>query len=246
MSECEVKLSVEDVKKTYDVGDFSLEVLKGVNFDVFEGEFCIVTGPSGSGKTTILNLVGMLDEPTRGRIIIDGTDITRISGGEKDRFRNEKIGFIFQSYNLINELNVVENVMLPALIGGQGGKASKEKAVDLLKAVGLGDKISYPSIRLSGGEMQRVSIARALINEPALVLADEPTGNLDSKNTADIMELLKDLNEGNNQTFVVVSHDPRIVQEATKIIDILDGQVREVIHKTKFYCPYRTLTPHPS
>ena len=245
MSDCEQKLIVTDLRKTYSVGDMTTDVLKGVTFDIYEGDFAIVTGPSGSGKTTILNLVGMLDEVTGGRIQIDGVDTADLSGGQKDKFRNRKIGFIFQSYNLINELNAVENVMLPALIAKNTNREARKKAVDLLEAVGLGDKVNYPSIRLSGGEMQRVSIARALINEPALVLADEPTGNLDSKRTEDILRLLKEMNTENNQTFMVVTHDPMVVQTASKIIDILDGVVREVIHKTEFHCPYRKLVPHP-
>ncbi len=245
MSDCEEKLVVEDLVKTYRVGDVATEVLKGVDFEIYEGDFTIVTGPSGSGKTTVLNLVGMLDEATGGRILIDGVDTASLSGGQKDKFRNRKIGFIFQSYNLINELNAVENVMLPALIARTPGREAKRKATDLLEAVGLGEKINYPSLRLSGGEMQRVSIARALINEPSLVLADEPTGNLDSERTKDILRLLKQLNQENNQTFMVVTHDPMVVQTASKVIDILDGVVREVIHKTEFHCPYRTLVPHP-
>jgi len=245
MSDCEQKLVVEDLVKTYRVGDITTEVLKGVEFEIYEGDFTIVTGPSGSGKTTILNLVGMLDEATGGRILIDDVDIARLSGGQKDKFRNRKIGFIFQSYNLINELNAVENVMLPALIARTPSREARKKATALLEAVGLGEKVNYPSLRLSGGEMQRVSIARALINEPSLVLADEPTGNLDSKRTKDILSLLKQLNKENNQTFMVVTHDPMVVQTASKIIDILDGVVREVIHKTEFHCPYRTLVPHP-
>jgi putative ABC transport system ATP-binding protein len=245
MSDCEEKLVVKDLRKTYSVGEVVTEVLKGVDFEIFEGDFTIVTGPSGSGKTTVLNLVGMLDEATSGRILIDGVDTAKLSGGQKDKFRNRKIGFIFQSYNLINELNAVENVMLPALIARTPSREARRKAVDLLEAVGLGEKVDYPSIRLSGGEMQRVSIARALINEPALVLADEPTGNLDSKRTEDILRLLKEMNTENNQTFMVVTHDPMVVQTASKIIDILDGVVREIIHKSEFHCPYRTLVPHP-
>ena len=245
MSDCEQKLIVEDLRKTYSVGEIITEVLKGVTFDIYEGDFTIVTGPSGSGKTTILNIVGMLDETTGGRILIDGVDTAKLSGGQKDKFRNRKIGFIFQSYNLINELNTVENVMLPALIARTPNREARRKAVDLLEAVGLGEKVNYPSIRLSGGEMQRVSIARALINEPALVLADEPTGNLDSERTKDILRLLKEMNTENNQTFMVVTHDPMVVQTASKIIDILDGVVREIIHKSEFHCPYRTLVPHP-
>ena len=245
MSDCEEKLVVEGLRKTYSVGEVTTEVLKEVDFEIYEGDFTIVTGPSGSGKTTVLNLVGMLDEATGGRILIDGVDTASLSGGQKDKFRNRKIGFIFQSYNLINELNAVENVMLPALIARTPSREARRKAVDLLEAVGLGEKVDYPSIRLSGGEMQRVSIARALINEPALVLADEPTGNLDSKRTEDILRLLKEMNTENNQTFMVVTHDPMVVQTASKIIDILDGVVREIIHKSEFHCPYRTLVPHP-
>ncbi len=179
------------------------------------------------------------------RVLLTGVDTANLSGGQKDKFRNRKIGFIFQSYNLINELNAVENIMLPALIARTPGREARKKATSLLEAVGLGGKVNYPSLRLSGGEMQRVSIARALINEPSLVLADEPTGNLDSERTKDILRLLKRLNQENNQTFMVVTHDPMVVQTASKVIDILDGVVREVIHRTEFHCPYRTLVPHP-
>ncbi len=246
MSEYKVKLCVIDVRKTYHAEGFSVEVLKGVSFEVLEGEFCILTGPSGSGKTSILNLVGILDEPSSGRIIIDDVDIARLSGTKKDEFRNRKIGFIFQFFNLVNELTVLENVALPALISGLSQKKAKEKALTLLKSVGLKEKVNYPAVRLSGGEMQRVSIARSLINKPALVLADEPTGNLDSKNTAEIIKLMKELNQQNRQTFIMVTHDPRVVQAATKVVDILDGKVREVKPRTEFHCPYRKLVPHPA
>lgn len=219
---------MENVWKIYRGEGFQVEALKGVSFKVYEGEFCVVMGPSGSGKSTLLNLIGTIDTPTKGKIIIDGVDVTRLSEEEKDKFRNRKVGFVFQFFNLINELTVVENVMLPALVAGVGFEKAREKALDLLKAVGLADKASHPASRLSGGEMQRVSIARALINQPALVLADEPTGNLDSKNSAEIIRLMKELNQKNRQTFILVTHDPSVAEAATKIIRILDGKILRV------------------
>jgi len=182
-------------------------------------------GPSGSGKSTLLNLIGTLDIPTRGKIIIDGIDVTKLSESEKDRLRNRKIGFIFQFFNLINELTVLENVMLPRLILGESQAAARREALEMLKAVGLADKAHYLAARLSGGEMQRVSIARALINRPALVLADEPTGNLDSRNAAEIIRLMKELNRKNRQTFILVTHDPTVAKAATKIVRLLDGKI---------------------
>ena len=218
---------MEEVWKVYRGEGFRVEALRGVSFQVSEGEFCVVMGPSGSGKSTLLNLIGTIDTPTKGRIVIDGVDITRLSEAEKDRFRNRKVGFIFQFFNLINELTVLENVMLPALICGVSFEEAEREALTLLKAVGLADKTSHSAAKLSGGEMQRVSIARALINKPALVLADEPTGNLDSQTSAEIIKLMKELNRWNRQTFILVTHDPTVAEAATKIIKILDGRVIE-------------------
>ena len=218
---------MEEVWKVYRGEGFRVEALRGVSFQVSEGEFCVVMGPSGSGKSTLLNLIGTIDTPTKGRIVIDGVDITRLSEAEKDRFRNRKVGFIFQFFNLINELTVLENVMLPALICGVSFEEAEREALTLLKAVGLADKTSHSAAKLSGGEMQRVSIARALINKPALVLADEPTGNLDSQTSAEIIKLMKELNRRNRQTFILVTHDPTVAEAATKIIKILDGRVIE-------------------
>ena len=216
---------MEDVWKVYRGEGFEVEALRGVSFQVYEGEFCAVMGPSGSGKSTLLNLIGALDTPTRGRIIVDGVDLTQLSEGEKDEFRNRRMGFVFQFFNLLNELTVLENVMLPALIRGVGFEEARAEALNLLRAVGLEGKAGHLAARLSGGEMQRVSIARALINKPALVLADEPTGNLDSQTSAEIIKLMGELNKRNRQTFILVTHDPTIAQAATKVIKILDGRV---------------------
>ncbi|KYH36083.1 MAG: ABC transporter ATP-binding protein [Candidatus Hecatellales archaeon B24] len=218
---------MEKVWKVYRGEGFRVEALRGVSFQVSEGEFCVVMGPSGSGKSTLLNLIGTIDTPTRGRIIIDGVDVTRLSEAEKDRFRNRRVGFIFQFFNLINELTVLENVMLPALICGVSFEEAEREALSLLRAVGLADKTSHSAAKLSGGEMQRVSIARALINKPALVLADEPTGNLDSQTSTEIIRLMKELNQRNRQTFILVTHDPTVAEAATKIVKILDGRVVE-------------------
>ena len=181
-------------------------------------------GPSGSGKSTLLNLIGTLDIPTRGKIVIDGIDVTKLSEGEKDRLRNRKIGFIFQFFNLINELTVLENVMLPRLILGDY-KAARIEALEMLRAVGLADKAHYSAARLSGGEMQRVSIARALINRPALVLADEPTGNLDSKTGKEIMDLLINLNKEHGKTVIIVTHDLNIAKGLKRLIHLKDGKI---------------------
>jgi ABC-type lipoprotein export system ATPase subunit len=223
---------MENVWKIYRGEGYRVEALRDVSFEVYEGEFCVVMGPSGSGKSTLLNLIGTLDTPTKGKIIIDGIDVTKLSEGRKDKLRNRKIGFVFQFFNLVNELTVLENVMLPRLILG-GQQTARREALEMLKAVGLAGKAHYLAARLSGGEMQRVSIARALINRPALVLADEPTGNLDSRNAAEIIRLMKELNRRNRQTFILVTHDPSVAEAATKIVKLFDGKITSIEEKVK-------------
>lgn len=195
---------------------------------MYEGDFSLITGPSGSGKSTLLNLIGMLDNPTDGKIMIDRLDVSMLSDKEKTRLRNEKVGFVFQFFNLIPELTVLENVMLPQLIQGANGHMVKEKATRLLHAVGLADQLHKGATQLSGGQMQRVSIARALMNQPTIVLADEPTGNLDSKNAAEIVRLMHEMNKMNQQTFIIVSHDPSIFGRVDRTVYIRDGLVEKI------------------
>ncbi len=219
---------MRNVRKVYAGNGEAVEALRGVNFDIEEGEFAIVAGPSGSGKSTLLNLIGLLDTPTDGHIIVDGLNTTQLSENRRTQLRNEKIGFVFQFFNLIPELTVIENVMLPRLIGGTPNDKAKEEAAKLLKMVGLRDKIFAGATQLSGGQMQRVAVARALVNQPAIILADEPTGNLDSKNAEEIIDLMHELNKSNKQTFIMVTHAPELMGDVDKVIRIKDGLIEKV------------------
>ena len=219
---------MQGLRKVYSGNGFSVEALRGVSFEINQGEFAIIAGPSGCGKSTLLNLIGLLDTPTAGHIIIDGVDTNRLSERQRTGLRNQKIGFVFQFFNLIPELTVIENVMLPMLIKGIPSDRAKKESAGLLKMVGLGDKIHAGATQLSGGQMQRVAVARGLSNEPAILLADEPTGNLDSKNAQDIFNLMYELNEKNKQTFVLVTHAPELVGEADRTITIKDGLIEKV------------------
>ena len=191
------------------------------------GEFVGITGPSGSGKSTLLNMAGMLDKPSYGTITIDGVDVGKLSENQQTSMRNKKIGFIFQFSNLIPELTAIENVMLPGMIAGVNNESLKNKALTLLQSVGLENKAKSGATQLSGGEMQRVAVARSLINDPSIVLADEPTGNLDSKNSDEIINLMRDLNKRNKQTFVIISHDPSVIKKVDRIISVKDGKIDE-------------------
>lgn len=218
-------MALENIRKIYRSNGVAVEALRGVSMEVVKGEFLLVAGPSGSGKSTLLNLMGLLDTPTDGRIEIDGVEVAKVSEKERTNIRNKKIGFIFQFFNLIPELTVVENVMLPRLIRGMSAKEARKEAIELLTSVGLQDKIAAGATQLSGGQMQRVSIARALINEPSIVLADEPTGNLDSKTASEIIDLMRNLNRHNKQTFIVVSHDQALAERVDRLIRLRDGLI---------------------
>jgi lipoprotein-releasing system ATP-binding protein len=216
------------LSKRYGEGDASTLALQRVNFEVYHGEFVLIVGQSGSGKSTLLNMIGLLDRPTFGTISIDGVEATSLSDFERSELRRNKIGFIFQSYNLLSDLSVVENVMLPLLMTGQPAGGAKDRAERLLGHVGLGAQVNKQANQLSGGQMQRVAIARALINRPALVLGDEPTGNLDSKSSQDVIALMKNLNRRLNQTFVVITHSREIFGDVDKVIIIKDGMVENI------------------
>lgn len=215
-----------NLTKLYKISsDNEVVALNKVNFVVKKGEMVAITGPSGSGKSTLLNLIGVLDKPSNGDIVIDGIDIKKVKNRQLAKIRSEKIGFVFQNYNLINNLTALDNVALPLIYRGKTKKFARSKADELLDVVGLNGRANHFPSQLSGGQQQRVAIARALINQPAIILADEPTGNLDSKNGLEIIDLMKKLNKDNNQTFVIVTHNPDIAAVCDKVIELKDGVV---------------------
>jgi ABC-type lipoprotein export system ATPase subunit len=221
----EMVIQVENLVKTYQLGKVSIPALRGISFDVAKGEFLVVMGPSGSGKTTLLNLMGAIDKPTSGRISIDGRDITRLGEGELTKLRRHKIGFIFQFYNLIPALTASENVELPMLTAGVSRKTASKRALQLLETVGLAERVDHLPDELSGGEQQRVTIARALANKPTVILADEPTGDLDTKTGMEVVQVLYDTSKEENTTVVVVTHDPMITEKADRILQMRDGNI---------------------
>jgi len=218
-------VKVHGVKKAYRMGKVIVPALRGVSFEVKQGEFLAVLGPSGSGKSTLLHLIGCLDRPDEGKIIIDGADVLKLSDEELAELRLRKIGFVFQFFNLLPRLTAIKNVELPLIIAGVPEKEARERAMEMLRLVGLEARVSHRPTELSGGEQQRVAIARALINNPRIVLADEPTGNLDTKSGWEIVQLMKRLNEERGQTFIVVTHDPHIAETADRILYLKDGLI---------------------
>lgn len=221
-------LEVTNVRKIFSSGGHKVAAVNGVSLRVPQGELASIVGQSGSGKTTLLSLIGALDKPTEGSIIVDGQDITKLHDRALIKYRGQKIGFVFQSYNLIPNLTAIENVMLPMEIGTLPRKLRKQRAQELLERVGMhGDKQMRKPGRLSGGEQQRVAIARALANKPKLILADEPTGNLDSKTGAMIFELLHDLSQTEHATIVVVTHDLSIARQTNMQFRLQDGEIKE-------------------
>ena len=217
-------LKAVDLCKHYHLGG-AIHAVVDVNLQIQPGEFVTVVGPSGSGKSTLLGLLGALDTPTSGQVYLAEKNLARLRSGQLARIRREKIGFVFQFFHLIPHLTAWENVCLPLRLGGKRGKPMKERASELLTQVGLGHRLGHRPLQLSGGEQQRVAIARALANDPVVVLADEPTGNLDSRTGQEVVELFKDLNTRLGQTFVVVTHDPGLATYATRTIRMDDGRV---------------------
>ncbi len=230
MSKDDFLLKAEGVYKSYRMGAAKVSVLKGVNLAVKSGEFLAIVGASGSGKSTLLHILGTLDSPDKGVVRFEGRDLSRHSAGELNRFRNKMVGFVFQFYHLLDELNVLENVFLPAMTGRSivGWFAcrrwAKKRARELLSQLGLSERANHKPYQLSGGERQRVAIGRALMNEPRILLADEPTGNLDSATGNGILEVFEKLNRS-GQTIVMVTHDERIAQKAGRIITLADGKI---------------------
>ena len=220
-------IEITDLTKVYGTGEIAVHALRGVSTVVEEGEFIAIMGPSGSGKSTLMNILGCLDRPTDGTYVLDGENVSRLSKNKLAGVRNRKIGFVFQSYNLLPRLSAAKNVMLPLLYNGYEplpDKACYERAIAALESVGLGDRVHHWPNELSGGQQQRVAIARALVNNPSILLADEPTGNLDTQSSEEIIELLHQLHD-QGATIVMVTHEPGIADHAERAIYLLDGQI---------------------
>ena len=219
-------ISVKNLVKTYVVGEVEVKALRGVNLDVQRGEFLAVTGPSGSGKSTFMHIAGCLDKPTSGQYFLDGDDVSRMSKDQLAVVRNKKIGFVFQGFNLLSRTSALDNVELPLLYGGGLKSAARHKrAVDVLTAVGLGDRTHHHPNQLSGGQQQRVAIARSLINNPSILLADEPTGNLDTRTSIEVMDIFQKLNTERGITVLLITHEQDIAEYGTRIVQFRDGHV---------------------
>lgn len=218
-------IKLENVWKVYQLGKVELPVLRGISLEITPGVFVVILGPSGSGKSTLLNMIGCLDLPTKGSVFLAGRDISKMSEDELAQVRGEKIGFIFQQFNLLPNLSALENVMMPMIFQGKPEPEREKRAKYLLNSLELGDRISHRPAELSGGEQQRIAIARSLINNPEIIVADEPTGNLDSTTGRKIMEILIDLHKNKGKTIIVVTHDPTIANYSNQIIRIKDGQL---------------------
>jgi putative ABC transport system ATP-binding protein len=220
-------VELREVRKTYEMGGEALHALDGVSLAIPRGAYTAVMGPSGSGKSTLMNVIGCLDTPTDGVVEIDGTDVTLLSDYDRTSLRGDDIGFVFQTFNLMPQQTALENVALPMTFQGVGRSERRERARELLTRVGLGDRTGHRPNELSGGQRQRVAIARALANDPAIILADEPTGNLDSKTEADILELFEELNDAGN-TLLMVTHERSVAEHAERIVHLFDGEVEEI------------------
>ena len=221
----------QQVRKVYEMGDFSLQALKGVDLEVEQGEYLSIMGPSGSGKSTLFNMIGGLDKPTEGKVYIDDVDVAQLDAYELAWLRCRKIGYIFQSFNLIPVMTALENVTLPMVFAGLTSDEARDKGVDLLTKVGLGERISHKPGELSGGQQQRVAVARAFANDPAIILADEPTGNLDLTTGTEIIELLRQMNKESGVTVISATHDHKMLSVSDRVIWVRDGMVDRIINR---------------
>ncbi|MBA4384520.1 MAG: macrolide ABC transporter ATP-binding protein [Anaerolinea sp.] len=220
-------IQVNELRKIYKIGEIEVHALDGVTFNIERGEVISIMGPSGSGKSTLMNLLGCLDHPTDGNYNLDGEEVSELDDDQLAGIRNRKVGFVFQSFNLLPRASALANVELPMRYAGQVPDR-KKRATEALESVGLADRISHRPTELSGGQQQRVAIARALVNNPSILMADEPTGNLDSKSGKEIMELLLNLNRDKGTTLLIVTHDPRIAEQTQRVIRLVDGKIDEV------------------
>jgi putative ABC transport system ATP-binding protein len=226
-----VVMKVDNITKVFDSAAGRVAALRGVNISIRKGEFVAIVGPSGSGKSTLLNIIGALDKPTSGKVHINGIDVFALADSEMATMRNHLIGFIFQSYNLINRTTVLKNVELPGVLSGMGSAERQRRAEKLLEVLGIGNKAGFKPVNLSGGQQQRVAIARSLMNDPAIILADEPTGNLDTKTGNEVFDLLKMLSSKFRRTIVMVTHNPELAEACDRAIYIRDGKVeKEVVN----------------
>ena len=221
-------LHMAGVRKTYSTGVVQVEALRGIDLDVAAGDYLAIMGPSGSGKSTLMHIIGCLDVPTAGSYALDGTDVSRMSEKQLAEIRNRKIGFVFQQFNLLSSLTALRNVELPLVYAGVPAAERRERALQALAKVGLAERVQHRPGELSGGQQQRVSVARALVTDPALLLADEPTGNLDSHSSAEILELFEELNES-GRTIVIITHEHDVGERARRVVHIHDGLLREPV-----------------
>ena len=226
MSSIPALIELKEIKKTYLVGRSEYPVLKGIDLEIEEGEFVALMGPSGSGKSTLLNIIGCLDRPTSGRFVLLGKDISRTSDQELARIRREELGFIFQTFNLIARISVQQNVEIPLMLRGISRRERRERATKLLESLNVAHRAEFGPQNISGGERQRVAIARALANDPRIIIADEPTGNLDLKNSSEVMKILNRLHE-EGRTIIMVTHNPEITGNCSRVIRLRDGRIME-------------------
>ncbi len=221
----DVVIDAQDLTKIYQMGDVQVHALRGASLQVRRGELVSIMGPSGSGKSTMMNILGCLDQPTSGEYYLEGVEVDQLDDNQLAQIRGKKIGFVFQTFNLLPRTTALSNVELPLVYSGVGGRERRERVLAALEAVGLGDRLHHRPNELSGGQQQRVAIARALVNDPSIILADEPTGNLDSKSGAEIMAIFQQLNEGQGITIIFVTHEPEIAQHTRRIVRIADGRI---------------------
>jgi len=244
MTERKVLIHTENVSRHYRLGDETVRALDGITADIFEGEFVSIMGPSGSGKSTFFNMIGGLDRPTGGKIFMNGEDISKLSERQQAFLRCHNIGYIFQTFNLIPVMSACQNVSLPLIFSGVPIDEAEARAAETLAAVGLGDRVHHHPFELSGGQQQRVAVARALANNPKLILADEPTGNLDLKTGQEIINLLNQLKEEKGVTVISATHDMKMLSNSDRVIWILDGKVDKILHREDLQIQVGTMDGH--